>query len=95
MKATTSGRRVWALKWERDEGAAVVFIASSRKGAFEWVRRKFQPQLGPPSERNVLLIIPAYVDHDLTGRAVVTARRESGGRVVFRDWAKDGIEVDR
>jgi len=65
VKATTSGRRVWALKWERDEGAAVVFIASSRKGAFEWVRRKFQPQLGPPRERNVLLIIPAYVDHDL------------------------------
>ena len=94
VEAVTSGRRVWIVNWERDGGAVPVFVASSRKRAFEWARANFRPEREPPSERNLLYIQPRYVDREPTGRGLITARRDANGDIVFRDWSKDA-EVHR
>src|SRR5438067_3031301 len=62
--------------------------------AVDWVRKNFHPDREPPSDRNYALMVPAYVDRDLSGRGYVTASRSVKDGLVFVDWGKGGMPVD-
>lgn len=79
----------WAPSVARHVGAGfgehLCVRRSSRPRAFEWVRHHFFPEREPPSDRNVILIIPAFVDREQSGKVAVVAHRRSAGEVRFID----------
>ena len=75
-------------------GATVVYVASTRLRAFDWVRANFHPEREPPSEKNLMVITPAYLDRQRSGRGLITATRTPEDDLQFMDWGKGGILVD-
>ena len=89
-----SGKRIWLVTWTRDGGRIVVHVASSRARAFAWVRSNFHPELELPSKKNVVHLIPMFVDREASGVIPVSAFKSADGNLVFVDLAT-GRQMNR